>query len=283
MKVGLQIYSVRNRMAEDPVGTLQKVSDMGYKYIETYSHPEGRDEKTFGFGLPVKEAKARLDDLGLQVVGAHFYPEHPEGLDEYCAYYAELGATQVGCGGIYEDEMAHKAEALNAAGRIAKKHGLRYYYHNHYHEYRKVNGEYIMHIFAKETDPELISFELDTFWLVRAGIDPVEEIKYFGDRLILLHQKDYAKDTKEPKVLFGEGLLDREAPITREMMAKYRSAEPFAEVGTGILPIQDYIDAANEVGVPYILLEQDFTTMDEIDSIQTSMDAFRKFKGIEWD
>ncbi len=54
-------------------------------------------------------------------------------------------------------------------------------------------------------------------------------------------------------------------------------------MGTGILPIQDYIDAANEVGVPYILLEQDFTTMDEIDSIQTSMDAFRKFKGIEWD
>ncbi len=144
---------------------------MGYKYIETYSHPEGRDEKTFGFGLPVKEAKARLDDLGLQVVGAHFYPEHPEGLDEYCAYYAELGATQVGCGGIYEDEMAHKAEALNAAGRIAKKHGLRYYYHNHYHEYRKVNGEYIMHIFAKETRPSSSPLSwTPSGWFGRASI-----------------------------------------------------------------------------------------------------------------
>ncbi|MBC8530688.1 sugar phosphate isomerase/epimerase family protein [Gehongia tenuis] len=283
MKVGLQIYSVRNRMAEDPVGTLQKVSDMGYKYIETYSHPEGRDEKTFGFGLPVKEAKARLDDLGLKVVGAHFYPEHPEGLDEYCAYYAELGADQVGCGGIYETEMAHKAANLNAAGKVAKKHGLRYYYHNHYHEYRKVNGEYIMHIYAKETDPELVAFELDTFWLARAGLNPVEEIKYYGNRLVLLHQKDFTKGLDEPISVFGEGRIDRCEPITPEIMDKYRRQDVYAEVGTGILPIQDYIDAGNEVGCPYILLEQDFTTMDEIDSIQTSMDAFRKFKGIEWD
>ncbi|MBC8530690.1 sugar phosphate isomerase/epimerase family protein [Gehongia tenuis] len=281
MKVGLQIYSVRNHMNEDPLGTLKKVSDMGYKYIESYSHPEGKDVKTFGFGMDAKDAKAVLDDLGLKVVGAHFYPLIPEGLDEFCEYYAELGVPQVGCGGTWELDIETKAPYLNEAGRIAKKHGIRYYYHNHVQEYREVDGEYIQHRFYNETDPELVYFELDTFWVARSGIDPRDEMEFFKDRLVLLHQKDFAKDAGEPLVIFEK--LDRQTPMSGEVYGQNKRVEAFAEVGTGILPIQDYIDKANEIGVPYILLEQDLTKMDEIDSIETSMNAFKKFKGIEWD
>ncbi|MDL2287788.1 sugar phosphate isomerase/epimerase [Oscillospiraceae bacterium OttesenSCG-928-F05] len=281
MKVGIQLYSVRTHLQEDPITTLKQVADLGYKYVELYAHPEKGDEKTFGLNLPRAEAKKMLGDLGLTVVGAHFYPLVPDCFDEYCDYFAYLGVPQVGCGGTWELDIETKAPELNRAGEIAKKHGLRYYYHNHYQEYRRVDGEYIMHRFARDTDPDLVWFEIDSFWVARAGIDPRDEMAFFGDRLILLHQKDFAKDAGEPLRIFD--ILDQQTPLSDEVYMENKRVNAFAEVGTGVLPIQDYIDKGNEVGVPYILLEQDLTKMDEIDSIRTSMEAFRKFKGIEWD
>ncbi len=281
MKVGLQLYSVRNHMKEDPVGTLKKVSEMGYRYIETYSHPEIGDPRSFGLGLPVREAKDMLDSLGLQVVGCHFYPLLPESLDEYCEYYAELGLDKVGCGGTWATDIENKAPYLELAGRIAKKHGLKYYYHNHNHEYRMTDGEYILHRYFKETDPELVFFELDLFWIARAGLDPVAEMEYFRDRLLLIHQKDFAKDAGEPLSVFD--MTARDTIMTIDVFQKYSRPECFTEVGTGVLPIQEYINKAASIGVSHILLEQDYTKMDEIDSIRTSMEAFRRFEGIEWD
>ncbi len=281
MKVGLQLYSVRNHMKEDPVGTLKKVSEMGYKYLETFSHPEANKPETFGLGMPVKEAKDLLDSLGLKVVGAHFYPLVPECLDEYCEYYAELGVDKVGCGGTWVVDLEKKVPYLNLAGAIAKKYGLKYYYHNHYHEFRMHDGEYVLHRYYQETDPELVSFELDLYWAARGGMDPVAEMEYFKDRLLLIHQKDFAKDAGETLDIFQR--IDRDTPITPEVYQANRLLTSFAEVGTGVLPIQSYIDKANEIGLPYILLEQDYTSLDEIDSIQISMDAFRRVTGIEWD
>ncbi|MDD2955473.1 MAG: sugar phosphate isomerase/epimerase [Oscillospiraceae bacterium] len=281
MKVGIQLFSVKEHLKADPVGTLKKVSDLGYKYIETFGHPQKGDESTFGLGLSRKEAKSLLNSLGLTVVGAHFYPLLPECLEEYCDYYADLGVPQVGCGGTWEADIAEKAPLLNEAGRIAKKHGLRYYYHNHYQEYCTVNGEYILHQFARDTDPELVYFELDSFWAARGGMDPVKEMEFLKGRLILLHQKDFGKNASQPLNVFE--LLDRGSPVTSEIYQANRPTDTFAEVGTGILPIQTYIDKGNEVGVSHILLEQDKTAMNEIDSIRLSMEAFRKFHGVEWD
>jgi sugar phosphate isomerase/epimerase len=281
MKVGLQLYSVREHFKQDPVGTLKKVAAMGYRYVELYGHPEKGDETTFGLGLPRKEAKALLNDLGLTVVGAHFYPLMPECLDEYCDYFAELGVTQVGCGGTWELDIAEKAPLLNDAGRITKKHGIRYYYHNHYQEYYTVNGEYVLHKFARETDPELVFFELDNFWAARGGVDPTEEMAFFGDRLLLLHQKDFSKNASRPLNAFE--LVERTAPVSMEAFVDTRPIDTFAEVGTGILPIQSYIDKGNEVGVPYILVEQDMTTLDEIDSVRISMENLHRLTGLEWE
>jgi len=281
MKVGIQLFSVKEHLKADPVGTLRQVADMGYKYVELFANPEKGDETTFGLGLPRREAKTLLNDLGLTVVGAHFYPLVPECLDEYCDYFAELGVTQVGCGGTWELDIAEKAPLLNKAGKIVKKHGMRYYYHNHYQEYCTVEGEYILHKFARETDPELVFFELDSFWAARGGMDPVKEIEYLKGRLILLHQKDFGKNASQPLNVFE--LLDRTVPVSGEVYRGNRPTDTFAEVGTGILPIQSYIDKGNEVGVPYILVEQDMTTLDEIDSVRISMESFRKFHGVEWD
>ena len=98
---------------------------------------------------------------------------------------------------------------------------------------------------------------------------------------IMLHQKDFNKNAGEPINLFEER-VDMSKEITRDTYLEARKETSFAEVGTGVLPIQKYIDAGNEAGIPYILLEQDFTFLNQMDSVRISMESFRKYSGIEW-
>lgn len=287
MKVGIQLYSVKRTInaSKDPLDTLKKVAEMGYRYWEPAQVPYLK-ELGFGLGeLPAKEVRKLLDAYGVKVIGVHLNPIEPENLAAGMEYYAELGCMRVGwTGSFYENKEAllKRCEAYNLAGKMAKERGMRFYYHNHFHEFQRFDGEYVLDILLKNTDPELVSLELDTFWAARGGVNPVEIMEKHRDRIILLHQKDFAKDAGEPLVVF-EKRLDPNSVITSQVYQKIRRPESFTEVGTGTLDIQSYIDAGNKIGVPYILLEQDFTKLDELESIKVSMDNFRKFKGIEWE
>ncbi|MBC8531648.1 sugar phosphate isomerase/epimerase family protein [Gehongia tenuis] len=283
MKVGIQTYSVRESLTRDPRGTLQKVADMGYKYWETCLLSGLNDD--FGLGIPVKEARKFIDDNGVKIVGAHIASRtNLDTLEAMFDYHKELGNDRVGLSAHFfddRDDLLQKCEKYNEVGEFAKARGMHFYYHNHFHEFQKFDGEYVMDILLANTDPELVSFELDAFWAARGGMDPVELIHKYKDRLILLHQKDFSKTAGEPINLF-EKAVDPQKRIDRNVYQNARKDTSFAEVGTGTMDIQSIIDAGNAVGVPYILLEQDFTFLDEIDSIQISMNAFRKFSGIEW-
>jgi sugar phosphate isomerase/epimerase len=133
----------------------------------------------------------------------------------------------------------------------------------------------------ENTPQDLVFYQLDTFWAARGNIDPVKEIHRLKDRIILLHQKDFSKAAGVPLNVFDKE-VDIDVPITTEIDQATRLTEIFAEVGTGILPIQDYIDAGNEIGVEYMMLEQDKTFLGELESVAKSMEAFRKYSGIEW-
>ncbi len=288
MKVGIQLYSVKQHAAKDGLGTLKEVAKLGYKYIEPYismlpRFSTGEGEKGYGLGMNRQDAKAFLDDTGIKIVGGHYYTGDFEAM---CDYYAYLGAKNFGTGGYHFpgglDELMPKIDEMNKCAEIAKKYGMRYYYHNHFWEYQKFNGKTVMEIIAENTDPDIFFFEQDNYWAARGGVDPVEEMEKLKGRLILMHQKDFARDAGEPINLF-EDKIDINKPITGEMHTKNRHVGTFAEVGNGILPIQDYIDKGNECGVEYVLLEQDLTAIDEIESIRISMEAFHKFTGIEWD
>lgn len=170
------------------------------------------------------------------------------------------------------DDLMQQCEYFNKIGKICREEGFTYLYHNHQHEYRTFNGKSILDIIVENTDPNYLSLELDTFWTMRAGLNPVDMLKHFGKRIKLIHQKDFAWDSLAPINLNG---------LTPEDIA----SSAFAEIGTGIMPIQSIIDAANTyTDAGYIILEQDFTRMSsEIDSVAKSMEAFKKFTGISWD
>ncbi len=287
VKVGIQLYSVRNSLMKDPVGTLEKLAEIGYKYIEG-ANPNTAKDPGLGFGLSVDEMKKTLERFGLTIVGCHVGPLDPDNLGPVLDYHAELGNPQIGCPIEFfpyndVDYVLRKCELFNRIGEMCRERGMRFYYHNHYQEFQVFGDKTVYEIIMENTDPNLVFIEPDTYWVMRGGQDAIELIKKYKDRLVLLHQKDFPKDAPQPLNMF-DGILNKAANINMDVFAATINPLCFTEIGTGVLPIQDIIDAAAAApNLEYIILEQDATQLGELQSIKTSMEAFRKFSGIIWD
>jgi len=308
IKVGLILYSVRDEMARDPLQTVETVGKLGYRYLEACNHNAIKDNG-IGFGVSAEEVKARLDQYGSRVISAHIFPFEMADLPKVIEYQKVLGndnlVVPMGRFTTY-DELMRLIEDFNRWGKTCRDEGITLLYHNHEQEYRNFDGKNILDYIVENTDPNYLSLELDTFWTMRAGCDPVEKLKHFGKRVKLVHQKDFAWNAMVPLNLVGLTDEDREMkpgdefgidgkslyarnPNSRPAATQARDAElkntAFTEIGTGIMPIQAIIDAANShTAADYIILEQDYTHLpSQIDSIQKSMAAFKKYTGISWE
>ena len=284
LNVGLQLYSVRESLQQDPDGTLEAVAKTGYRYLEAANH-NATDDPGVGLGLSAQEMKRRLDDLGLTIVGCHVHPWQSESLKSVLDYHQEVGNSRIGCSMAFFpygdlDSVRRTADAFNQAGELCKSRGMQFYYHNHFQEFQFFGGKSVYDILMEDTDPELVLLEMDTYWMFRGGQDPRALMEQYQDRLILLHQKDFPKDAAQPLVMY-DGLVDIEQNITMDTFITTVNPQGFTEIGTGILPIQDIINTGLQAPkLDYIILEQDHSTLGELESIKVSMDAFRKFSGI---
>lgn len=179
------------------------------------------------------------------------------------------------------DYLKRRCETFNRIGELCQERGMRYYYHNHYQEFQRFGDKLVYDIIMENTDPGLVYAEMDTYWIARGGQDPVSFMRKYNDRLILLHQKDFPKNAGEPLCMY-DGLVSRDKEIDGEVFQRTKNPLSFTEIGTGVLPIQDYISAARSCpNLDFIILEQDATQLDELESIAVSMQAFQKFKGVE--
>jgi sugar phosphate isomerase/epimerase len=181
------------------------------------------------------------------------------------------------------DFLLRRCELFNKIGDLAKQRGMRFYYHNHFQEFQKFGDKYVYEIIAQKTDPSLVFFEMDTYWMYRGGQNPLDWMKRLKERVVLLHQKDFPATCPQPMNLY-EGVIDRNKNIDLELFMKNKHPLCFTEIGTGTLPIQSIIDAANRLPrFEYMLLEQDLTQMSELDSIRTSKKAFTsKFHNVSF-
>ncbi len=286
MKVALQFYSVRNTLKLDPVGTMKKVAAMGYKYWEICAfNPES--EYNYGLDLPEAKATELLQELGVKIIGSHIVePDMSDDayLETFFNYQQAIGCENPGVAAIFAKdtkEIIDKCKLIEKCGRMCRDRGMRFHYHTHFHDYQLFDGNQMLDIILMNTDPDLVDLEIDTFWTVRGGVDPIKVIRQYQDRTVFLHQKDLNSKSSYRTNLW-DGNVDPDTPVPGwESFAGLE--DDFVEVGTGILPIQDYIDAGNNADIPYIILEQDYTRYPELESIKISMDAFRKFSGISWD
>lgn len=310
LKVGLILYSVRDEMARDAIATVRKVGELGYKNVEVCNHNAIADPGC-GFGIPAKELKMTFDAFGSRVVSAHVFPFEKADMQAVLDYNRYLGNRNIvnpmGQFSTYDDLM-QQCEEFNRIGKICHEEGMTYLYHNHEFEFRTIQGKMIMDYLMENTDPNYLSFELDTFWVMRAALCPMAMLKHFGKRVKLVHQKDFAWDSLQAINLVGLTAEERElkpgeivgmngsssyaksggktvsVEAAQEEYRRLRMTS-FTEIGNGIMPIQQIIDTANEyTDAEYIILEQDFTRMPtQIDSIIKSMEGFKNYSGISWD
>lgn len=281
MKIGIQLYSVRNHMAQEPIGTIRRVVETGYRNLEVANHNAAADNGV-GFGVSAKKMKALLSDLGAQVFSAHIHPLEPGQMDPILDYHRAIG-TKFFVQPIvfYEDrdDVLRKAETYNKIGARCRAAGMEFLYHNHYQEFQLFGGESVYNLIMANTDPTLVKIELDTYWTMRAGQDPIALLNRFGKRVRLVHQKDYPRGAEDRINLLAPMAHKK---ITMETFGASVQDDTFTEIGTGIMDIQRIINTANDVcESAYIVLEQDYSRYDELESIRLSMESFRKFEGIE--
>lgn len=294
MKVGLQVYSIKNRLKADPYKTLEDIASVGYKAIEMANHNAYEDIGT-GFGVPLDEFKKAVNSLNLTVIGAHIMPANGKvniepfykDLDHFkriIDFYAALDATTLGIPIDFFpnlDYLKQRCEVYNTLGKLCKESGIHLLYHNHWNEFALFDGVTIFDHIMNNTDPEYLGIELDAYWQIRGLYDPAKVIRKYGDRIDILHEKDFPLERIDH--LNSWKNLDKTVPCNWDSFHATTCEDDFIEIGEGMIKVQDVIDAGNEFNIPYILVEQDHTKLDELDSIKLSYNNFKKMRGLEWD
>jgi len=243
--IGLQLYTIRDAMAEDVPGSLKKVSDTGYKYLELADYT---DRKFYGYEPP--EFKKMVNDLGMEIISSHTQVEGVGVTLDNARIMAEdhatLGVKYCLQPWIVEEmrtsiaSYQKMAENWNQIGAVMKEFGLQFGYHNHNFEFDTVDGKVpYFDVFLTELDKDLVTMEMDMFWVIKAGRDPVEIIKKYPGRFQLFHMKD---------------MYTNEEPFFTTVDVK-----DFAPVGEGVIDFKRILEVKDIAGMKYMIVEQDLS------------------------
>jgi len=253
---GIQLWTVKEDLAKDPKGVLTALAGYGYKQIESF-----QGDKGVFWGMTAKEFKSLLDGVGSKIVSTHCNPDYTmkkekEGefkklvddaasidmkylINPFLGDYLNVLKTA--------DDWKKAADGLNRQGEIASKAGLRVAYHNHHFEFKKfADGSSPETVLLDNTDPNLVDFEADLYWVVTAGEDPEAWLRKYKNRFRLVHVKDRYKDDK-----------------AKEIESKEKTIDPFwgvgasCIVGTGKIDFPKILNTARENGVDYFIVEQE--------------------------
>ncbi|MDX1956431.1 MAG: sugar phosphate isomerase/epimerase [Chitinophagaceae bacterium] len=235
---GIQLYTLREDFPKDPKGVLKQLADMGYKQIESFEGGKG-----MFWGMTNTEFKTYLDSLGLTIVSSHCNIDTD--FEKKAEQAAAIGmkyliSPWVGLTDFKTqkprtlDDFKKIAADFNAKGEICKKNGIRFAYHNHDYSFKPLEGQLPQNVMMDNTDPSLVDYEMDIYWVVAGGHDPEEWMKKYKNRFRLCHVKDRSKT---PGTDNGKNSID---------------------LGTGSIDFKKIMKTAKENGMEYYIVEQEF-------------------------
>ncbi len=268
--LGIQLYSVRDDMKTNPLGTLQQLAAMGYKNVE---HANYSNRKFYGYSA--KEFVKVLNDLGLKmpsghtVMGRNHWDESKKDFTDAWKYTVEDAAI---CGQKFVispwlDETLRKTydglltymEVFNKSGELCKKSGMKFGYHNHNFEFSSMlNGEKVFDIMIKHTDPSLVAQQLDIGNMYGVGGRALEIVKKYPGRFELMHVKDEIAST-----------------VKGEMNDGYDSTV----LGTGVVGVKAIIDEGKKSGgtTHFIIEQESYQNITPIESAKQDLAIMKKW------
>lgn len=256
--IGLQLYTIRDVIFKDVPGSLKKVSDIGYKYLELADYENGKF-----YGYEPVAFKKMVNDLGMEILSSHTSVSG-KGISEDTAKktaedHAKLGAKYCMQPWVVPEDRTtieswkRMVAVWNKAGRVMKDFGIQFGYHNHNFEFATVEGKVPFYdIIMPELDKNLVTMEIDLFWTTKAGQDPVKIFNRYPGRFQIFHMKDMY--TRETPTFTTDGVTD------------------FAPVGEGLIDFKKILAAKKVAGMKYMIVEQDYSKDDKpFDAIKTSI------------
>ena len=201
---GIQLYTIRDMMAEDMEGSIAKVAEIGYKEVEFFSY----------YDRSAAEVKNMLNQNGLVTPSIHVDLEQIKGdtLMETIEYASELGQKYITLAWFREkdrqtlDQFKGYVELFHRVGEECKKAGIKFAYHNHAFEFQALDGVEPYDLFLENVPSDLLTMELDLHWIVAAGRDPLAYFEKHPGRFEMCHIKDLSADMK--MVYVGDGTID---------------------------------------------------------------------------
>ncbi len=250
-KVALQLFSVRDDMAADMDATLAKVKELGYDYVEFAGY----------FDHSAEEVKALLDKHGLECISVHqvydvFLQDEKKNIDflktigaKYCAV-PWMGVEKHKGNDIFETTV----KEFNQVGSALKSAGIQLLYHNHDFEFEKFENKFLLDWLYETIDEDILKTEVDTCWVRYAGYDPAEYLRKYIGRSPVVHLKDFECTKLGGGPVYS--LIDDSGKEGKKP-SREESGFEFRPVGYGIQDFKAILEAAEEAGAEYVVVEQD--------------------------
>lgn len=272
-KFGIQLWTVKEDMAKDPLATLKALSADGYRQIESF----GGDSGIF-WGYSPADFKKILDDLGLEIISSHVNPAYTIDLSLE-EEFKKLSADAASIGIKYlinpfpgelktDPEWQNVAVGLNRQGKITKDAGLKIGYHNHHIEFMPTaEGNIPEELLLNGTDKDLVDFELDIYWNIKAGQQPVDWFNNYADRYKLVHVKDLYKPEKVAEI------------EAAEKPEGFWPAGASTTIGNGSIDFSTVLKDAKNHGVEYFIVEQErFDDSTPLQDAEKDAEYMKSFK-----
>lgn len=227
---GIQLYTLRDIIGNDTRNVLKQLAAYGYTQIESYEGPGG-----MFWGMGHKGFRDYMHELGLTLVSSHC--DIHKDFERKAAEAAEIGMKYLICPWIgpqkSADDYKRFAETFNQKGEICRQNGIRFAYHNHDYSFKDTEGQNPQEILLKFTEPGLVDFEMDIYWVVTAGVNPEDWFRKYKNRFRLCHIKDRSRT---PVADNGKNSVD---------------------LGTGSIDWKKTLKAAVKNGMQYFIVEQE--------------------------
>ncbi len=272
---GLQLWTVKEEMAKDPKATLKAIAEAGYNQIESFTGDKG-----VFWGMTPKDFNTFIGDLGMKMISSHInsdFTVKKETENDFKKLVDDAAVVGVkylinpfpGENIKTSDQWNKITDGLNRQGEITKASGLKMAYHNHHIEFLPTqDGKIPEEIMLKGTNADLVDFELDLYWVVKAGQDPEKWLKDYTGRFKLCHIKDLYPKEKVKEILIKEGPEKGFWPIGASCV-----------VGTGSIDFPKILKTAKQKGMEYFIVEQErFDNSTQLQDIKLDGDYMKAFK-----